>query len=96
MSKQHSTTTGYKVGKIRADDIPDGKIISTIGSKADMSSVRFSISSEGENVNNENSLSSEGRRLCRMQADGEFGENKIVLISQPNGCALRTMDSPTG
>ena len=23
-------------------------------------------------------------------------QNKIVLISQPYGCALRTMDSPTG
>lgn len=48
-------STVYNVGKIKADDIPDGKIISTIGSKADMSSTKFSISRTDGNVNSKNS-----------------------------------------
>ena len=37
-------STVCKVGKTKVDDIPDGNIISTIGSKADMSSTKLSIS----------------------------------------------------
>lgn len=52
-----NVATVYNVGKIKADDIPDGKIISTIGSKADMSSTKYSISNATENVNTDFSLS---------------------------------------
>ena len=52
-------STVYNVGKIKADDIPDGKIISTIGSKADMSSTKLSISNKSEDVNTKFSVSSE-------------------------------------
>ncbi len=37
----------------KADDIPNGNIVSAIGSKADMSSAIYSIPTSAENVNNE-------------------------------------------
>ena len=57
VGENNGISTVYNVGKIKADDIPDGKIISTIGSKADMSSTKLSISGTSENVNNKNSSS---------------------------------------
>jgi hypothetical protein len=56
VGENNGISTVYNVGKIKADDIPDGKIISTIGSKADMSSTKFSISSEDENVKQKNDV----------------------------------------
>jgi len=57
VGENNGISTVYNVGKIKADDIPDGKVISTIGSKADMSSTKLSISNESEKVNTKNSLS---------------------------------------
>ena len=48
-------STVYNVGKIKTEDIPDGKIISTIGSKADMSSASFSIPESPQNVKEKSS-----------------------------------------
>ena len=50
VGENNGISTVYNVGKIKADDMPDGKIISTIGSKADMSSTKLSISNNSENV----------------------------------------------
>lgn len=50
VGEDNGISTVYNVGKIKADDIPDGNIISTIGSKADMSSAKYSISNPAENV----------------------------------------------
>ena len=50
VGENNGISTVYNVGKIKADDIPDGNIISTIGSKADMSSTRYSIGNPDEIV----------------------------------------------
>jgi len=65
VGENNGISTVYNVGKIKADDIPDGNIISTIGSKADMSSTKFSISRTSENVNNKKSLSTEGETAAQ-------------------------------
>ncbi|MBP3706259.1 MAG: hypothetical protein J6J13_03290 [Clostridia bacterium] len=56
VGENNGVSTVYNVGKIKADDIPDGNIISTIGSKADMSSDTYNIPENGDIVNN-NSMS---------------------------------------
>ena len=45
-------STVYNVGKIKADDIPNGNIVSAIGSKADMSSANSRISQSNPAVKN--------------------------------------------
>ena len=44
-----NVSTVYNVGKIKVDDIPNGNIVSAIGSKADMSSTNHSIRDSAEN-----------------------------------------------
>lgn len=68
VGENNGISTVYNVGKIKADDIPDGKIISTIGSKADMSSTKFSISSEDENVKQKNAVYLDAVSRGDMQA----------------------------
>ena len=43
-------STVYNVGKIKTDNIPNGNIVSAIGSKADMLSAKHSIPTSSENV----------------------------------------------
>lgn len=50
VGESNGISTVYNVGKIKADDIPDGNIISTIGSKADMSSAKYSIPNSPKKV----------------------------------------------
>lgn len=53
IGENNGVSTVYNVGKMKTEDIPDGNIVSTIGSKADMSSVSHSIPTTAENVNSE-------------------------------------------
>lgn len=57
VGENNGVSTVYNVGKIKAENIPDGNIVSTIGSKADMSSARQSIPERGTSVNS-NSMQS--------------------------------------
>ncbi len=50
VGENNGISTIYNVGKIKANDIPNGNIVSAIGSKADMSSAKYSIPTPTENV----------------------------------------------
>ena len=52
VGENNGISTVYNVGKIKADDIPNGNIVSAIGSKADMSSANSKISQNQSTVNN--------------------------------------------
>ena len=75
VGENNGVSTVYNVGKIKADDIPDGNIISTIGSKADMSSTRYSIGNPDKNVKKNSSTDSDGNQLSKGQ-QAYFAESK--------------------
>ena len=50
IGENNGISTVYNVGKIKTEDIPNGHIVSAIGSKADMSSASFSIPESPQNV----------------------------------------------
>ncbi len=50
IGENNGVSTVYNVGKIKTEDIPNGNIVSAIGSKADMSSASFSIPESPQNV----------------------------------------------
>lgn len=52
MGENGGVSTVYNVGKIKTDDIPNGNIVSAIGSKADMSSANSRISQSNPAVKN--------------------------------------------
>ena len=50
IGENNGVSTVYNVGKIKTEDIPNGNIVSAIGSKADMSSASFSVPNSPQNV----------------------------------------------
>ena len=95
IGEDSGVSTVYNVGKIKTDDIPNGNIVSAIGSKADMSSAKYSISNPAENVNenavgiinisNSNAVDAD---VVSKVADGGKG-NKLV---HSKGNANQTAD----
>ena len=55
VGENNGISTVYNVGKIKTEDIPNGNIVSAIGSKADMSSVKHSIPDTTKTVNKNSS-----------------------------------------
>lgn len=91
VGENNGISTVYNVGKIKADDIPDGKIISTIGSKADMSSTKLSISNNSEDVKQYSASKKENVKNEGWQIKGED-----VLLQQEadaNGLVWETSRS---
>ncbi len=67
VGENNGISTVYNVGKIKADDIPNGNIVSAIGSKADMSSANSRISQKNSTVNNNISTGSENNSKGNIQ-----------------------------
>ncbi len=72
-------STVYNVGKIKADNVPNGNIVSAIGSKADTLSANYSIPTSPEFVNNN---SDDGLQFSYDNGDSS---QKTVLTRLKNG-----------
>ena len=76
----NNVATVYNIGKIKKDNIPQGNVISSIGSKADMLSANsMSNSAEKSNSKNEKNsfaLDSDGKNLTEEQT--EYFKNSKV------------------
>ena len=82
VGESNNISTVYNVGKIKVEDIPNGNIVSAIGSKADMSSTNDSISNNSPIVN-ENSKNKLQFSFARVQdetliAKAEKMETKLI------------------
>lgn len=67
VGENNGISTVYNVGKIKADDIPNGNIVSAIGSMADMSSANNRVPQNASTVNNNSMQESRNNSKEKLQ-----------------------------
>ncbi|MBQ4120346.1 MAG: hypothetical protein IJD45_08170 [Clostridia bacterium] len=67
VGENNGISTVYNVGKIKAEDIPNGNIVSAIGSKADMSSANNRLTQKGPTVNSNSMQKTENNSKNKLQ-----------------------------
>lgn len=85
----NGVATVYNVGKMKAESMPGGKVISAIGSKTDMQSADKMIQQVGENVKDKHSFDDEDYMLAVEAGDMDAAQKMVDEAAQAAGYTIR-------